>query len=154
MKCASYDIVFQEVPGEVTLAINIANCPNACSGCHSPHLIADAGEIINEQMLTGLLEKYGNAITCICFMGGDAEPLEVERLAAFIQNTTQHSIKTAWYSGKQSLPDGCALKYFDFIKLGPYIEPLGGLDRVTTNQRFYRIENETLVDITMKFRKR
>ena len=38
----NFDIVFAEIPGETTLAINIANCPNRCPGCHSPHLQADA----------------------------------------------------------------------------------------------------------------
>ena len=31
LKYANYDIVFQEVPDEVTLAINISNCPNHIS---------------------------------------------------------------------------------------------------------------------------
>ncbi|GHU88905.1 hypothetical protein FACS1894155_04720 [Bacteroidia bacterium] len=147
----NYDIVFQEVPGEVTLAINISNCPNSCKGCHSPYLMEDTGEILNENVLTGLLEKYGNAITCICFMGGDSDPQEVERLSFFLRRTTNKRIKIAWYSGRQHLPEDCALRYFDFIKLGPYMEHLGGLDCASTNQRFYRIENETMVDITERF---
>ena len=37
LKYANFDIVFQEVPDEVTLAINISNCPNQCVGCHSKY---------------------------------------------------------------------------------------------------------------------
>jgi anaerobic ribonucleoside-triphosphate reductase activating protein len=117
----NYDIVFQEVPGEVTLAINLSNCPNRCKGCHSPYLMEDTGEILNESVLAGLLEKYGNAITCVCFMGGDAAPREVERLAASLHEATCRRIKTAWYSGRQSFPQACSLQHFDFIKLGSYI---------------------------------
>lgn len=150
----SYDIVFQEVPGEVTLAVNITNCPNGCKGCHSPYLMQDTGERLDENVLTGLLEKYGNAITCVCLMGGDSAPQEVERLLMFVRKSTDNRIKTAWYSGKQQLPEGCTLRHFDFIKLGPYIANLGGLDCATTNQRFFSIDNETMMDITEQFYKR
>jgi anaerobic ribonucleoside-triphosphate reductase activating protein len=160
LKFQSYDIVFQEVPGEVTLAINISNCPNGCRGCHSPHLAEDTGEELDEEALAGLIEKYGNAITCVCFMGGDSDPLEVERLSAFLHGGAGGSpgkaagrIKTAWYSGRRDLPEGCVLHHFDFIKLGPYVERAGGLDSASTNQKFYRIENETMVDITERFRR-
>lgn len=149
----NYDIVFQEVPGEVTLAINISNCPNRCKGCHSPYLQEDKGEILDEQVLTGLLEKYGDAITCICFMGGDADPQEVERLAIFLYGTTANRIKTAWYSGKQHLPKSCSLGHFNYIKLGPYLEQLGGLDCPSTNQRFYHVENNKMIDRTIRFHK-
>jgi anaerobic ribonucleoside-triphosphate reductase activating protein len=149
----NYDIVFQEVPGEVTLAVNITNCPNACKGCHSPHLMEDTGTVLDENTLAGLLEKYGNAVTCVCFMGGDAAPHEVEQLAAALHTITRRRIKTAWYSGRQSFPGNGSLQHFDFVKLGPYIKQLGGLDCVSTNQRFYRIENSTMVDMTERFHK-
>ena len=161
LRLANYSIVFQEVPDEVTLAINISNCPNRCKDCHSPHLWEDSGEVLDEEMLTALLSKYGNAITCVCFMGGDAEPEAVEQLAAFLQGvnlqrlSTQKGkhIKTAWYSGKPSLPPNCSLAHFDYIKLGAYSAEFGGLDASTTNQRFYRVEDGKLIDITARFTK-
>ena len=36
LKYVDYDIAFQEIPDEVTLAINLSNCPHR-AGCHSPH---------------------------------------------------------------------------------------------------------------------
>ncbi|MDR3189063.1 MAG: anaerobic ribonucleoside-triphosphate reductase activating protein [Prevotellaceae bacterium] len=153
LKFLSYDVVFQEVPNEVTLAINISGCPNRCRGCHSPWLMEDAGEPLDEAALARLLREYGSAITCVCFMGGDAAPREVERLAAALRRANRHRLKVAWYSGRQTLPDGCSLQRFDFVKLGPYIAPLGGLDCATTNQRFYRIENGKMLDETERFRK-
>ena len=37
------------------------------------------------------------------------------------------------------------------IKLGPYIEDLGPLNSKNTNQRFYKIEENKLIDITNLF---
>lgn len=154
LRFASYDIVFQEVPGEVTLAINLSNCPNHCKGCHSPYLMGDIGEVLDRHALDVLLDKYGGAITCTCFMGGDGSPKEVEELAAYVHRVTNSRVKTAWYSGRSALPEACSISHFDYIKLGPYIEHLGGLDSVTTNQRFYRVCNEAMIDATASFRKK
>jgi hypothetical protein len=81
---ASYDIVFQEVPGEVTLALNLSLCPNHCPECHSPHLRGQVGEPLDDILLGGLLARYGDAVTCVAFMGGDADTAEVDRLAAAV----------------------------------------------------------------------
>ena len=138
LKCYSYDIVCQEIPDEISLAVNISCCPNRCPGCHSPWLWSNEGEDMTEEMLTLLIGKYSSAITCFCFMGGDAEPLEVMRLAQWIKSRWPH-VKTAWYSGKADLPEGFAITSMDYIKLGPYIEALGGLKSPDTNQALYRI---------------
>jgi anaerobic ribonucleoside-triphosphate reductase activating protein len=160
---ASYDIVFQEVPGEVTLALNLSACPNNCPGCHSPHLRETVGEPLDDGLLEGLLARYGSAVTCVGFMGGDGEPDEVNRLAAKIHSTT--NLKTAWYSGREALPESVRLANLDYLKLGPYDSARGGLDNPATNQRFYRVEHggggvdhgvsgEKLVDATALFRKK
>jgi anaerobic ribonucleoside-triphosphate reductase activating protein len=153
LRYSNYQIVFQEVPGEVSLAINITGCPNKCKGCHSPHLMEDTGEILNADVLNRLLNKHGNAITCICFMGGDSHPEEIESLSVFIKEASGYCIKTAWYSGRSQLPRDSMVNKFDFIKLGPYVEKFGALDAPETNQRFYKIENGKMVDITFLFQK-
>lgn len=154
LRYVSYDIVFQEVPGEVSLAINISGCPNRCKGCHSPYLMEDIGEILDEKALSGLLDRYKRAITCVCFMGGDSEPQMIDRLAEFVRKSTAGQLKMAWYSGKRDLSPYCSLPNFDYLKLGPYIETLGGLDSPGTNQRFYKIANGTLIDQTYCFVKK
>lgn len=154
LRFVNYDIVFQEVPDEVTLAINLSNCPNRCKRCHSPYLMENVGMILDENALDVLLDKYGGAITCVCFMGGDAFPKKVEELADYTHRKTNGRLKTGWYSGRPVLPKDCLIKHFDYIKLGPYIEQLGGLDIPTTNQRFYRIENELMIDVTHSFQKK
>jgi anaerobic ribonucleoside-triphosphate reductase activating protein len=154
LRFLSYNIVFQEVPGEVTLAINLSNCPNGCKGCHSPHLQEDIGERLHEKVIDKLLARYGDAITCVCFMGGDADPQAVERLSLYIRKISRNHLKTAWYSGKPKLPEHCDAGSFDYIKLGPYVEKLGGLDSPDTNQRFYKVEDGEMKDFTARFSKK
>ena len=159
MKVASYDIVFQEVPGEVTLALNISGCPNRCPGCHSPHLREDIGEPLTPELIRDLIARYSLGITCVCFMGGDQAPAEVARLAAYVK---EQGLKTAWYSGqtytdsREPLPasqQGEVNRWteFDFVKVGPYVEALGGLKSPTTNQRFYRRDGSDWIDDTARF---
>ena len=153
LKYHSYNIVFQEVPGEVSLAINLSNCPNCCKGCHSPYLQEDAGETLDEKAIDSLLVRYGKAITCVCFMGGDANPQALERLSLYVRKISCNRLKSAWYSGKPKLPEDCSVGSFDYIKLGPYVERLGGLDCATTNQRFYKVDDGIMKDETACFKK-
>lgn len=52
---------------------------------------------------------------------------------------------------KSKLPEHFDVSHFQYIKLGPYIESLGGLKSETTNQRLYHIENGIMEDITYRF---
>lgn len=160
LKYTNYNIVFQEVPDEITLAINISNCPNRCPDCHSPWLREDIGELLSDESLSLLIDKYKNDITCVCFMGGDSDPSEVERLSLMIKSldsdnnttTSPTHLKTAWYSGKQELPLTVKATSFDYIKLGPYITSLGSLKTRTTNQRLFAVGSSgELIDITKRF---
>lgn len=152
LKYADTQIVFREVPDEITLAINISNCPCHCEFCHSPYLAKDVGEDLTQKALEKLIQDH-DAITCVAFMGGDSEPELVNLLAEVVRKA---GLKVCWYSGRQELSDKINLANFDFIKLGPYIEALGPLDKPTTNQRFYIITHNslgihTMIDKTYKF---
>lgn len=152
------DVTFQEVPDETTLCINISNCPCHCEGCHSAYLAEDIGTPLHEMGLQSLL-ILNKGITCVAFMGGDSEPEQVNKLACWVKQMGssvkrgESEIKVAWYSGRQELSNKINLKNFDFIKLGPYCQNKGGLNKSTTNQVFYRVEHpeESLVDETYKF---
>ncbi len=151
LKYYNFDIVFAEIPDEVTLAINITNCPNRCVGCHSPHLQEDIGMPLDENELSKLVQKYNYDITCVCFMGGDREPNAVDKLATFIKKNFSN-IKTAWYSGKPQLSETINLNNFDYIKLGPFQAENGPLNKPTTNQKLFSIsENGNMTDITNRF---
>ena len=148
----NYDIVFQEIPNEVTLAVNITNCPNRCKGCHSPHLQKDIGEELNEERITSFMDKYASAITCFCFMGGDAEPQQVSILANFV-HVHYPEIKVAWYSGCTKLPERFDTRYFQYIKLGSYDEKLGNMKSETCNQHLFQIQQDgCMKDISYLFK--
>lgn len=149
LKYVDAKVVFAEVPDEVTLAINISNCPCQCKGCHSSYLAQDIGTELTFNEV-GKLIKRNSGISCIALMGGDAEPDKINTLASFIINHYNY-IKVAWYSGRQELNNNIDLCNFDYIKLGPYKEEFGPLNSRTTNQRFYKISDGELIDITSKF---
>ena len=141
---------FAEIPDEITLCINVSNCPCHCEGCHSPYLAEDIGEPLDLQHLTSLIDS-NKGITCVCIMGGDANPSEVDDIAQDIKEYYPE-LKVGWYSGRQELSKEIELKWFDYIKLGPYIPVRGPLDNPYTNQRFYKVIDGMLEDITYKFR--
>lgn len=148
LKYTDTKVVFAEIPDEITLAINISNCPCHCKGCHSPYLAEDIGEELSLSNLITLYDR-NKGITCISLMGGDSDPSYIDVLAEFIKNILK--LKVAWYSGRQELSKDIDLGNFDFIKLGPYIPEKGGLDSRTTNQRFYNIVDGILIDKTELF---
>ena len=149
LKYVDTKVVFAEVPDEITLAINISNCPCQCKGCHSSYLAQDIGEPLDLQHLTNLIDS-NKGITCVCIMGGDANPSEVDDIAQDIKEYYPE-LKVGWYSGRQELSKDIELSNFDYIKLGPYIEEFGPLNSKTTNQRFYKVNDKELVDITSRF---
>jgi anaerobic ribonucleoside-triphosphate reductase activating protein len=147
-------VSFQEIPDEISLCINISNCPNNCPGCHSAYLKDDIGTPLTYTELMRILKGI-RGITCVCFMGGDKEPWEIQRLAQFVK---EKGLKVAWYSGKQELHEDIRLANFDYVKLGPYVEELGPLTSPTTNQVMYKIDHIAdrpfVVDITSRFWKK
>jgi len=155
MKYTTSEVVFREIPDEITLAINISNCPIHCPGCHSPELWEDIGkELTPETLVTLIRENPG--ITCVAFMGGDADPDYIIELAAKVK-TEDPELKVAWYSGRESLRISIIyLLAFDYIKLGPYIQEKGPLDNPNTNQRLFMKDfkengGAEFIDITNKF---
>lgn len=148
LKYVNTMVTFSEVPDEISLCIEISNCPCHCINCHSSYLSEDIGEKLTLDKIYKLIEN-NEGITCICFMGGDSSPKEIDMFARCIKDL--YDIKVAWYSGRQELSKEIDLKNFNFVKLGPYIEELGPLNSKTTNQRFYKVNDRELVDITNKF---
>lgn len=150
LKYTEHEITFAEVPDEVTLCINISNCPCHCVGCHSPHLWQDIGEPLDLKALYDLIILTRGGISCIAFMGGDNSPEDINFLAALVKDNFSN-VKIAWYSGRQELSDKINISRFNYIKLGPYIEEKGPLSNPNTNQVLYMVKDGKLIDITSKF---
>ena len=124
LKYVNSDIVFQEIPDEVTLAINISNCPCHCPGCHSHYLWEDVGLPLNP---------------------------DVDQLAQYVHEEYPQ-LRVAWYSGRTIISSAINKEDFDYIKIGPYIKHLGPLKKPTTNQRLYRNNGDgNFEDITSRF---
>ena len=160
LKYLNTQVTFSEVPDEITLCINITGCKIGCKNCHSSYLAEDIGEELTLDKIYKLIDN-NEGITCICFMGGDSSPKEIDMFARLIKDL--YDIKVAWYSGKQELSKDINLSNFNYVKLGPYIEELGPLNSKTTNQRMYRVaynhyddgtSGYELEDITYKFLKK
>lgn len=160
MKYVDYDIVFQEIPDETTLAINISNCPFRCEGCHSPHLRDDIGEELDYHKLLELTDKYPD-ITCICFMGGSWREIS-SLIWKYVLYNDDKQYKFAWYTGSDKMPEEWSVNGYigmvllNYVKIGSYKGI--PINDPNTNQRLYQIlfvgETEPSVyygDITYKF---
>lgn len=134
-------VVFEEIPNEITLAINITNCPCRCQGCHSKFLWEDVGTELTIDEIDRLIEKH-DGITAICFMGGDASPEIICTLAEYVHEIKK--LKVGWYSGRDEYYKNINFSWFDYIKLGHYDDKFGPLNKKTTNQKLFKLTHEKL----------
>lgn len=142
-----YDVVFAEIPNEVSLAFTLTGCPNNCEGCHSPHLRNSTGTELTEYLLIEILKEYSSSITTVLFLGGDAYQ---DKLIPLLRVARAKGLKTALYSGFDEI--NCNLTSFlDYYKIGRYVHELGGLDSDTTNQRLYKLPEKK--DVTHLLRR-
>ena len=142
-------VCFAELRDEISLGINLSLCPHRCPGCHSSYLQTDCGKELTPEIIDDLISKH-RGITCILFLGGDDDKVTLVNLAKHIRNN--YDLLVGWYSGESSLDLNYYGRYFDYIKVGPYIKERGPLNSSTTNQRLYFIEqNKSPIDITSSF---
>lgn len=129
----------QEVPNEISLAINISDCPYKCKGCHSMYLWDYIGDYLIDD-IDNLLNKYNNLISCVCFMGGDQNQ---DELLYCLQKAKKKKLKTCLYTGNDDINSisNEIIKNLDYIKIGRYIEKFGGLNCKTTNQKMFDLNN-------------
>lgn len=129
-------VTFSEVPDEISLCISISGCKYRCIGCHSQYLWDEIGTELTVEELKKLIDS-NSGITCVCFMGGDQDLETLCKLANSIKLRSDFPYKIAWYTGREDMPSSEITQYFDYIKLGPYIEERGPLTSRTTNQKLY-----------------
>lgn len=128
------DIVLEEIPRCVTLAVEISNCQGNCAGCHSPFLRNDIGEELTPAAADSLIaDNFG--VNCFLFLGEGSDRDALLSLARHLRSA-HPGIATALYSGRTEVEDEL-YEVFDYVKVGPYIAESGPLNRKTTNQRLY-----------------
>lgn len=153
MRYTNLQTVLQEVPGEISLALTISGCPLACRGCHSADSWrATLGQPLDSAHFRRLLARYQGLLSCVCFLGGEWQP---QQLRALLQIAKQQQLKTCLYTGLtlDEVPAELLLE-LDFIKTGRWQAERGGLDRPSTNQRFYRLSKQPFAeDLTHLFTK-
>ena len=142
-------ITTQDVPDELALAISLSGCPIHCKGCHSAFTWDPFfGELLTDDMFRNIIKKNKYA-SCVLFYGGE---WQLERLLELIEIAKEYRLKVCLYTGLElEKVDKKLIDVLDYLKVGPYIEQLGGLNKKTTNQKMYKIENGKLIDITNKF---
>lgn len=148
VKYTDTEIVFQEIPDYITLAINISNCQNRCKNCHSPELWCDIGDELSEEKLLSLIED-NDGINAVCFMGEGKDWREIINLCRAAKKKFPN-IKYGIYSGRDTVEDAF-YKTFDFVKIGRFDETYGPINKETTNQRLYEMVGDKKIDITNKF---
>ena len=138
------DIVLEEIPDRVTLAVEISNCRGSCPGCHSPFLKQDLGVELTPAAVDKLIaDNFG--VNCFLLLGEGRDLQALLGIAAFLKEY-HPEVERAVYSGRTEVePEVWAA--FDYVKLGPYVESLGPLNEPTTNQRLYHHGE----DITPRF---
>lgn len=159
MKYTDTRIVFREFPDEVTLAINISECPFRCEGCHTPILRDDVGTELTADELERLLRQHLNIITCVGFMGGDANVEYISKLIDDMKKRigNEKRIKYGMYSGQDSLYNILTrCNNLDYVKVGHFDPELGPIDNEGSNQQMYKMDYEKgyYENITIRMRRK
>lgn len=153
-------VTFSEFPDEITLCVNISNCPGMCENCSEAYLQKDIGEYLTNEEIDKLI-KENSDITVFGLMGGDSEHSDVVRIANYIHENYKN-IKVGMYSGWEYINLELA-SVLDYYKIGRWITPKGDskdwyktncgpLVFPWSNQLLFKKIDNKLVNITYKFR--
>ncbi|MDX1705920.1 anaerobic ribonucleoside-triphosphate reductase activating protein [Pseudidiomarina sp.] len=143
LRYSAEQVVFQEVPGQVSLAYTITGCPVGCKGCHSvDSWPVGSGQSLTPEYLASRLQQYRKLISCVLFLGGEWQP---QALIELLKLSREHGLHTCLYTGYDDV--SLAIRQqLTFLKTGPWVEALGGLTSPTTNQRFVDLRNQQLLN--------
>ncbi|SDX85709.1 anaerobic ribonucleoside-triphosphate reductase activating protein [Lutibacter oricola] len=138
MNYSDINIALQEVPGEISISFTITGCNIKCDGCHSSYLWnKNNGSELTEELYIKTLSRYKNLASCILFMGGEWHEKE---LIKYLKLARTLNFTTCLYTGKEQVSQQI-LDQLTWIKTGPWIKELGGLDSPITNQQFKKVNS-------------
>ena len=144
------DITFNELPDKMAYAIELGECKQHCVGCHSPEL---QEEDVPLTSLLDILEEAQDAIdagaNAIVVMGGtNNKHISAESLISLLSALSDIA-PTGLYSGSEDEEHDKMIAvegHCTWLKTGPYVDTLGGIESERTNQRFYRITGQYDID--------
>lgn len=143
MRCVDFQIVLQEVPGEISLCFSISGCSLKCEGCHSTFLWRkENGTLLSQNLFRKYLLEYQNMATCVLFMGGEWYQ---EKLVDLLKIAQAENYKTCLYTGEDQVAIEI-LSQLTWVKTGKWIKALGGLDSPATNQRFIEVKTNRILN--------
>ncbi|WP_103071657.1 anaerobic ribonucleoside-triphosphate reductase activating protein [Aquimarina sediminis] len=137
----SFKVVFQEVPGEISLCFSISGCTLRCKGCHSPFLWKkNSGSLLTLPLFESILKQYADLATCVLFMGGEWHK---EELVALLKLSKKRNYKTCLYTGEDHVSREL-ITHLTWVKTGKWDQSLGGLENEKTNQKFIEVRTNTI----------
>ncbi|UOB18703.1 anaerobic ribonucleoside-triphosphate reductase activating protein [Abyssalbus ytuae] len=143
MNYSNVQIVLQEVPGQISICFNITGCPLKCKGCHSSHLgKKGSGEKLTSESYMKILNQYKGFAGCVLFMGGEWHKNE---LIQFLKTAKYMGYLTCLYTGMKEV-DAEITTELTWLKTGPWISELGGLESKNTNQKFIEVKTKKLLN--------
>ena len=151
LRYVEFGLSHQEVPNEASICIYISGCPNKCKNCHYPGLQdpLNGDPLLDDIGL--IIDLYYAQASCVCLLGeGDCTIDSRQELKLCAEYISERGLKSCLYSGRDVLVENW-MYCFDYIKLGSYKEEHGGLFSRTTNQRFYRKQDDVFSDVTNWF---
>ena len=164
LKVYDVAVTMSEFPDEITLCVNISNCPGYCDGCSEPWLLQDIGEELTNEKIDELIEEHPG-ISVFGLMGGDSDHDDVVRIANYVHE--KHHLKVGMYSGREYMSTKL-LNCLDLYKIGRFILPKGPVEEwhQTNNgvlqfpwsnqllfEKLETKDGESWVNTTYKFRK-
>ena len=132
LRFSTEQIVWQEVPGEVSLAYTITGCQLGCKGCHSiESWDANQGTLLTDDYFEQRLNQYHGLISCVLFLGGEWQPAPLQHM---LQLARQRNLNTCLYTGLDAI-DANLKDELTYLKTGRWLPERGGLDNPNTNQQ-------------------
>lgn len=153
-------VTFGEFPNEISICLNISNCPGTCELCSEPWLRQDVGELLTEEVIQKYIDSH---LDCSLFgiMGGDRDHKDIIRIAQYVHSHS--NMKVGVYSGLDYIDLELA-SYVDCYKIGRWIPPKGPEDKwyetnngvlqfPWSNQLYFIKDGTKLINATDLFRK-
>ena len=152
-------VTLNEIPDKIVYYFSIGNCCNHCKNCHSYDVLGWNCNPIGPdkcldypQIIKKVLQAKEDGLDGVLLMGGTCNKGVTREMLIELIKTLSLILPVYLYSGTE---DTSLLKLnrLTGLKVGRYVEELGGLDNPTTNQIYYEWDNKLhkYTDCTYKF---